>query len=558
MLPDATLRPAEIMRAGAACWRRWLPAALWALAAVAGFTVYLRLARTRAANSDGASQALQAWDLLHGNLLMHGWTTTDVALYTTEIPEYLLVELAHGLNQGVVHVAAAITYTLVVLFAAALARGTATGREAALRITITVGIMLAPQLASGTNVLLSSPDHIGTSVPIMLAWLILDRAPRRWWAAVAATVILSWSVIGDQLVLVAAILPLIGVCAVRAARELRRRQRSAASAAQAADGARGRGSWRTGGWDGLRYEAALAAGGVVAAVAGVVAPHVMRAIGGYDVPPVASSLSPLRTIAHVTVPVTGEGFLLLGGAYFPGLHGAQAWFAVLHLAGVALAAWGVGVTAGRFFRGESLLPQLLLAGIAVNVASYALGTHALNLPTTREMAPVLPFAAALAGWQLPRLLTAAKPGRLVVLPVLGLVLAGYVAGLALEFTAPAVPAQNARLASWLVRHHFGDGLSGYWEANVVTLTSGGRVGIRALDVKDGRVIRHVANSKSDWFDPAVSTADYVVLNQSVNSGYGGFTDRTAVIATFGQPAHVYHVGPYTILQWRRNLLADLR
>jgi hypothetical protein len=120
------------------------------------------------------------------------------------------------------------------------------------------------------------------------------------------------------------------------------------------------------------------------------------------------------------------------------------------------------VTAWRFFRGERLLPQLLLAGIVVNVASYALGTHALNLPTTREMAPVLPFAAALAGWQLPRLLTAAKPGRLVVLPVLGLVLAGYVAGLALELTTPAVPAQNARLASWLVRHHFGDGLSGYW------------------------------------------------------------------------------------------------
>ncbi|HVT69955.1 MAG TPA: hypothetical protein VHF26_19545, partial [Trebonia sp.] len=524
MLPDVVLGPAEVRRWRAACRRGWLPVVLWALAAVAGFAVYLRLARTRAVNSDGASQALEAWDILHGNLLMHGWRLTDVALYTTEIPEYMLVELARGLNQGVVHVAAAITYTLVVLFAAALAKGTATGREAALRIMMAVGIMLAPQLASGTNVLLSSPDHIGTSVPIMLAWLILDRAPRRWWAAVAATVILSWSVIGDQLVLVAAILPLIGVCAVRVVRELRRRQRSAASAAQAADGARGRGSRRTGGWDGLRYEAALAAGGLVAALVGMVAPHVMRAIGGYDVPPVASSLSPLHTIVHVTIPVTGDGFLLLGGAYFPGLHGAQAWFTMLHVVGVALAAGGVGVTAWRFFRGESLLPQLLLAGIAVNVAAYALGTHALNLPTTREMAPVLPFAAALAGWQLPRILTAAKPGRLVALPVLGLVLAGYVAGLALELTTPAVPAQNARLASWLVRHRFGDGLSGYWEANVVTLTSGGRVGIRALDVRAGRVVPHIANSRADWFDPAVSAADYVVLNRSVNPGYPGFTD----------------------------------
>ena len=41
-------------------------------------------------------------------------------------------------------------------------------------------------------------------------------------------------------------------------------------------------------------------------------------------------------------------------------------------------------------------------------------------------------------------------------------------------------------------------------------------------------------------------------------GYFGFTSRNAVIATFGEPARTYHVGPYTILQWHKNLLADMR
>ena len=34
---------------------------------------YLRQSRTVPVDSDGASQALQAWDLLHGNPLLHGW-----------------------------------------------------------------------------------------------------------------------------------------------------------------------------------------------------------------------------------------------------------------------------------------------------------------------------------------------------------------------------------------------------------------------------------------------------------------------------------------------------
>ena len=97
--------------------RRWLAAACWVAGAAALFGCYLRLAGTRAVNSDGASQALQAWDMLHGNLLLRGWQVGDVSYYTTEIPEYALVEWILGLSGDVVHVAAALTYTLMVLLA---------------------------------------------------------------------------------------------------------------------------------------------------------------------------------------------------------------------------------------------------------------------------------------------------------------------------------------------------------------------------------------------------------------------------------------------------------
>ena len=91
------------------------------------FAGYLRQSRTVSVGSDGASQALQAWDLLHGNLLLHGWWVTDVSFYTTELPQYALLELAHGLTPDVMHVGGAMTYTLLVLAAAFLARGRARG-----------------------------------------------------------------------------------------------------------------------------------------------------------------------------------------------------------------------------------------------------------------------------------------------------------------------------------------------------------------------------------------------------------------------------------------------
>lgn len=103
--------------------RRLLIGGGWTLGVLAAFTAYLRLASTRAVNSDGAGQALQAWDMAHGNLLLRGWKTSDVSFYTTELPQYMLVELVRGFNQDAVHVAAAMTYTLVVLFAALVGAG---------------------------------------------------------------------------------------------------------------------------------------------------------------------------------------------------------------------------------------------------------------------------------------------------------------------------------------------------------------------------------------------------------------------------------------------------
>jgi hypothetical protein len=525
--------PAETGQSGTGAPRRWWVGAAWWVAGTAVlFGCYLRLAGTRAVNSDGASQALQAWDMLHGNLLLHGWGLTDVSFYTTELPQYMLVELVRGFNADVVHVAAAMTYTLVVVLAALLAKGTATGRAAVARVLVTAGIMLAPQLGGGTDVLLSSPDHIGTTVPVLVVLLVLDRSRPRWYLPVLAGLVLGWATVADALVLYIGVLPLALICAARVIRSVVAEKQPVKSQ-----------------WYPLSLGSAAVAGGII----GQLALRLIESHGGFRTWAPIAKLAPPGVLPH-HLRVAAEGLLLLGGADTVGRPVTPSTaFLVLHLVGVVLAGCAVLFAAWRFLRGISLVDQVLVAAVVVNLAAYVISTQASEVIFTREIDAVLPFSAVLAGRLLAERLVAARLG-----PVLLLVLAGYLGGLVYEVAQPSVPAQNQQLASWLASHHLRTGLSGYWEANVVTLASSDTVQIRQLTVSGGRVVPYRTEYNAAWFDPHRSSANFVVLAPVTATGYPGFTNEPAVLATFGPPAHVYHTGKYEVLVWNKNLLTELR
>jgi hypothetical protein len=136
------------------------------------------------------------------------------------------------------------------------------------------------------------------------------------------------------------------------------------------------------------------------------------------------------------------------------------------------------------------------------------------------------------------------------------VLAGYLGGLAYELSKPQAPAQNQQLTSWLEAHHLHSGLSGYWESNIVTLTSGGRVKVRTLTAHGGTVHQPGYESRLRWYLPGKSYANFVVLFPG-RPGFAGFGAAKAVRNTFGPPARTYHTHHYRILVWNRNVLTSL-
>lgn len=493
------------------------------------FSCYLQISRTVPVDSDGAANALQAWDMLHGNPLLSGWRLSDVSFYTTELPEYMLVELARGLRPDVVHVAGAITFTLLVLLAALLARGRRRGREAVVRMVIAAGIMLAPQLGSGVYVLMLDPDHTGTAVPLLLAWLLLDRAPRRWYVPLAVPALLAWALVADGLVLITGVLPLLTACGVRCYRDIVARREPPAS------------RW---------FELSLAAGAVLAAVTAKAVLMLIADAGGFRVWPVGSALASYAELPR-HVQLAGQGLLLLFGAdFFSHNLGLVAALAMLHGVGLALAGWAACIAVRRFGSDGDLVTQVLVAAVVINLAAYVSGTRAVDIHSTREITAVLPFGAVLAARLLARRLDAAG-----LTPALLLALTGYLACLSRELAQPAQPAQGQQLASWLAAHQLDYGLAGYWQAASTTLASGGTVQLVPVQSGHEAVTRGGWETNSAWYDPRRHTATFVVLPPGEPGvGYPWSFD---VRAAFGQPARIYLAGPYTVLVWNRNLLAGL-
>jgi hypothetical protein len=134
----------------------------------------------------------------------------------------------------------------------------------------------------------------------------------------------------------------------------------------------------------------------------------------------------------------------------------------------------------------------------------------------------------------------------------------YVAALGYAAAQPPAAVQDASLAAWLRAHHLTIGLSGYHQANIVTLESGAAVTLRPVRADGGRLAAYTWNASSAWFDSWPAAPTFLVLTSPGASGSAGLTTGEA-IATFGRPRVVYRVGNFVILVWPRvNLLADLR
>ena len=378
-------------------------------------------------------------------------------------------------------------------------------------------------------------------MPLLLTWLVLDRSPRRWYLPPLVGLLLAWVQVGDRIAMVVGVLPLIVACLAQVIRGVARREPLSRS------------------W----YELALAGAAFCSVAVASLAVSITGRLGGYAVRPLGINMASPASIPG-NLRLTGNGVLLLYGiGPQPGLSTAQAAFALVHLAGLALAAVALGLAIWQFPRQDSIVLQVLTVAILANLALYALSSTAGPGYLNREIAAVLPLGAVLAGRLLAGRMLAAQPApagtsgqpSVALAAVLGGLLVCYAAALGYGVAQPSVPAEQQDLAGWLADHQLQTGLGGA-ESNIVTLDSRERTRVLVTTFGPTRARPDAYQSQASWYDPARHDANFVV--SAGTPGEITYVPQQHLVADFGRPARTYHFRDYTIAVWDKNLLDDLR
>lgn len=539
-------------------------AAVPVLAAAGLFAAYLRMSLTIWVNSDGATNALQAWDMWHGNPLLSGWRLTDVTFATIELPICALVEMAHGLNGLTVHLAAALVYTAVLFAACALAKAGTRGAQAAARVGVTALILVAPAPGTATGVLLLSPDHFGTSLALLLVLLLLDRRPTARSTSLWLAAGLAWAVVSDTTAVYLGVFPIAAVYAVRA---LRARLHATPA----------------------RADALLALAAVAGYALGRLALWAISAAGGFTAARPAAAVTAPGTWPHALAE-TGRTFLLLYGIDLTTPpHGwplVVGW--IVHAAGLLFLLAAVARCFIRMLRplrtrrgardshdshdshnerdgragrdAPGPVDAVLLLAILVNLAAFAFSTMVGTGVAAREISDTLPLGAALAGRSAGPLLTRLYPhaARTYVsalcVSVSALLAAGAIAMFGYGLSRPCSAPPSQAVAAWLASHGLRYGLADYWDAATVTAAAGNAVQVRPVEF-DGPVVRPpVWNYRAGWYDPAAFDAEFILVDpfraRDVNAAAAGLV--------YGRPAARYTVAGQEILVYHANLLTAVR
>ena len=506
--------------------RRPVMALAWTAGGAGLFVLFLRVSLTMRVSSDAANNALQAWDLAHGHLLLHGWLIGDATYWTFDLPLIALVEVVFGLHTISVHVALALIYLIVAVCAVAIAVTGASDTAARLsRAAIVIAVLAAPSLVvSDRWVTLGLPDHTGTTVFLLVSCLLVDRAASRRFTAPLLCVILCAGQIADVTVRYVTV---PAICVVAAYQILAARK------------------IRTG-------DTAILLAGIASLPLATVVRALMRHFGSYLMVAPKTTIAPVSLWSHNARLAWVSLRELFGSHASPGYPPAGAW-AVFGSACLVAVAVGFVTAVLRWPRARRA-EQVLVVAIIADIGVYVLST--LPAPNTpHDLVAVLPAGAVLAARALVPARLAGRLPRLASAGVAALTACAALLPLSLIAAQPPTTAfsdANQQVADWLTAHRLSYGLSGYWTGPAITLQDSNGVQIRVISITGGAARPYAWENDLLWYDPHRYYANFVVL-QGNDPG-----TVPAVERVFGRPALTHGIGAKEILVYHKNLLAEVR
>ena len=541
-MSDPTQQPARRTR------RVWLlRVTAVALVAALFFALVLAQSVSKFWTADTASVALQGWDLVHLHLLLNGWWASDVNFYTLDAPLYGLCSLVFGLGSTAMHVAGALTYTLVFLAACWLAKGRTQGTAAWLRVALTA-MFMAATLYDGAmlKTVVLVPDHLGTMVFVLVAYVLWSRFADSRWTSWALLIVLTLGQLGDVTVRYVAVPAILFVWAVDyvRVRQLRTPQTR------------------------------LMLTTITSVLISMAIRDVMKHLGAYYLTTAHSAIAPMSQWGwHFKGTFLSTLSLFdVETSPFPGSTTGRAVITFIGLAALACALVSMLWVLVRWARVD-VADRLLAVSILVYLAAYTFSTVAINGGGGGgyEFVGVLAMSTVLSvrnlGSVLRPLVTRLRPGlggtgsstgigerTRSGATVVGTIAAAAAAAVCLVtgtgLFQPPVSDPNQVLAGWLEAHGLKYGLSDYWFGSPVTVYSGGRVEVRPVLPTSSGFVANPWGSKRQWYEASAHDARFVVAQDAPTSALTSAQTES----WFGQPSATYQVDGFTVLVYPYNLL----
>jgi hypothetical protein len=502
------------------------------------------VARVYAVSSDDATGVLEAEAVLRGNVLLRGWTLSNVSFVTTDLPFYVAGVAMAGMRPSLLRDVPVAVYLAAVAVGAGLARGRIGGGRAMLGMTALLVLLCLP--AGGlAEFVTKGYIRVGTTLGVFAALTALDVpagqrvGPRR---LVVFAVLLTMTLLADTFALVIGVLPVLFASALGA-----RRGRP---------------------YSDLRlWAVSLAALASVAAARGLSA--LIERLGGYRVVPVGlldflAFRDSVRTVSRNSL-VLAENLPSLYRCAFPNEFTALTSFVWLGcLIGPLFLFWAFCRRSAAFFRRRrpvlaspaDFVGDVFWLSAALCMAAYLASSIPKDRTTTRYMVPFVLCAAVASSRVLAERIGDVRTA-VVVLALLG---TSYGFTVRDDLRKPPAIDPAVHLADWLASRGLKYGYAPFWDASIVTASSGGRVAVRPIFVRPISPERHEIvplpwMTDARWF--ANEPATFVVIETGAAAAYQfGVTERNCVVS-FGALGARYEVGPYTVLIWDHDLRSRL-
>ena len=475
--------------------------------------------------SDAANNALQSWDLLHGNLTLHGWILGDVTFYTFELPLIALSEAVFGLGTLAMQVTLALIYLAVIACAVAVAVTDSHGLSRAARAGVVVAVLTAPILVQSDRwVPLALPDHTGTTVFMLISVLLVDRA-RSWrFTPLLLCLILCAGQLSDVTVRYVAVPAIVLVCLYQALSTRGRRLRSG--------------------------DAACLAAAVISVPLATAIRAVMRHNGAYLMVSPNTSFARVSAWPHNLALTWHALRMLFGQVSGTGAPAASSVTAVFGACCMLAVAAGIARVLWRW-RSASRAEQLLVVMIVLSIGSYAV-SRLPALRTQHDIVIVLVAGAVLVA----RAVVPARIGSRVL--AAAVCAAGATAALlplsvlAARYAGTPNPGRYPVLTAWLQAHQLHYGLAGYWYSSEISMESGDQVEVRTVAVAGRQITPYAWEMDTSWYDASKFYANFILID-SDNAALG-----RAAIRIFGHPVVKTEVDGVQVLIYRKNLLLQVK